>query len=454
MKKRLLFSLLMAVMPLMASAQFRDGSYGALDDSETVGTLKDHVSYIAGAQMEGRKAGSEGEKMTAEYLAAMFGEYGVDVISAPAGDEFGLLDGADTLVSRNVIGYVPGYDKSLKDKYIVIGARLDNLGTHKMKVDGEDFNAVYYGANGNASGLAMMLELARMVATNSLLFRRSVLFVGFGASENTFAGSWYFLNRAFKDVTNIDAMIGLDMLGTADREGFLAFAASNKGMGALLEETSSQLQPVRPKVITNPPYPSDYVAFYDKEIPSVTFTTGRYAEHNTFKDTPDILDYESMERELEYIYNFLVLLSNRETKIEFKEEATKVDRTSSENDVVSYFDCEVKPAFLNSYDPATFLQKWVYPYLKYPQAAIERGIQGTVQVNFIIEKDGKLTNATIVKSVHPLLDDEALKVINASPKWKPAKMRGQKVRSTMTIPVEFKLEKKGGKKKIGINGNI
>ncbi|MCQ2143516.1 MAG: TonB family protein [Bacteroidales bacterium] len=454
MMKRHLLSLSLLLMPLMASAQFRDGGYSSLDDSETMGVFRDHVSYIAGAQMEGRKAGSEGEKMTAEYISDMFAEYGVDVLSSRSGDEFGLRDGADTLVSRNVLGFIQGYDKTLRDRYIVVGARLDNLGTHTMKIDGEDYRSTYYGANGNASGLAMMLELARMVSTNSLLFRRSILFVGFGASCNTFAGSWYFLNRAFKDVANIDAMINLDMLGTADREGFFAFTASNKGMNALVDEVSSQLQPITPKVVSNPFYPSDYVAFYEKEIPSVTFTTGRYNEHNTFKDTPDILDYESMERELEYVYNFLFAISNREKKIEFKEEALKVARPSYDNDVVPFFDCEIKPSFLGSYDPSTFLQKWVYPYLKYPQAAVERGIQGTVQVNFVIEKDGKLTNATIVKSVDPLLDDEALKVINASPKWKPAKAKGQKIRSTMTIPVEFKLEKKGTKKKIGINGNI
>jgi len=452
--KRYLFSIVFLVLPLILSAQFRDGAYSALDDSETITAFKEHVGYIAGAQMEGRKAGSDGERMTAEYISSVLSDYGVDVLSGVSGDEFGLRDEADTIVSRNVIGYVPGYDKSLRNKYIVVGARLDNLGTHTMKVDGKDCLSVYYGANGNASGLAMMLELARMVSTNSILFRRSILFVGFGASENTFAGSWYFLNRSFKDAGNIDAMVNLDMVGTADCEGFFAFAASNKGMNSVVEQASSQLQPITPKIVSNPFYPSDYVAFYEKEIPSVTFTTGRYTEHNTFKDTPDILDYESMERELEYVYNFLCLLANRESRIEFREEEPKISRMSTEDDVVSFFDCEVKPSFLGSYNPTTFLQKWVYPYLKYPQAAIERGIQGTVQVNFIIEKDGKLTNATIVKSVDPLLDDEALKVINASPKWKPAKAKGQKIRSTMTIPVEFKLEKKGTKRKMGINGNI
>ena len=64
-------------------------------------------------------------------------------------------------------------------------------------------------------------------------------------------------------------------------------------------------------------------------------------------------------------------------------------------------------------------------------------------VDFIIEKDGKLTNARVSKGVSEELDAEAIKVILASPKWKPGRVNGNKVRTSMSIPVEFRLEKKG-----------
>jgi Zn-dependent M28 family amino/carboxypeptidase len=88
------------------------------------------------------------------------------------------------------------------------------MGSMTVTVDRNPVERVFYGANGNASGLSMMIELARMVKTNSMLFRRSVLFVAFGASAQTYAGAWYFLNSSFKDAANIDAMVNLDMLGT------------------------------------------------------------------------------------------------------------------------------------------------------------------------------------------------------------------------------------------------
>ena len=442
---------MLAIVPAFSSyAQFRDVSaYSELNDSETVASLKSHVRYLSSAMLEGRKAGSEGEKHAAEYVTEVLQSYGVDVLTPAAGETFGIrLENGDTLTSRNVIGFVHGYDKKLRDRYIVVGARLDNLGSMTMTVDGRPSEKIYYGANGNASGLAMMLELARLVQTNAVVFRRSVLFVAFGASNETFAGSWYFLNRSFSDVGNIDAMINLDMLGTG-YNGFYAYSSSNADMNALMTGLTAELQPILPEVTAMEPYPSDHRAFYSKEIPSVLFTTGRYPEHNTEKDTQAIIDYDIMEREQEYIYNFALTLANTNSNLAFHRDEVP-ERGVSYDDVVSFYDCDQRPVFLHSSDPKIFLEKWVYQYLKYPAEAIRDGIQGRVMVDFIIGKDGRVTDVRVVKGVSEELDAEAVKVVSASPKWKPGRINGNKVRASLTIPVEFKLEKKGAKPSFGI----
>ena len=77
--------------------------------------------------------------------------------------------------------------------------------------------------------------------------------------------------------------------------------------------------------------------------------------------------------------------------------------------------------------------------IKYPKSCIDDKIQGRVLVQFVVEKDGSITDAKTVKSVHPDLDAEALRVINAMPAWTPGEQKGQKVRVTYTIPVVFKL---------------
>lgn len=449
MRRFILISAL-ALMPLLLSAQFRSGmSYEDLDDSETVAAIKAHVRTLSAAHLEGRKAGSEGEKEAAGYVEQMFREYGIDLLTPAGGDLFGVMkESGDTLTSRNVIGYVEGYDKTLRNDYIVVAARLDNIGTMTMTVDGRPVERVFYGANGNASGLAMLLELARMVKTNSVMFRRSVLFAAFGASNETFAGAWYFLNRSFPDTGSIDAMVNLDMLGTG-YHGFYAYTGSNVDMNAVVNTLSGDLQPIHPELVTGEIYPSDHRAFYAKEIPSIVFTTGRYPEHNTDRDTQSIIDFEMMERELEYIYNYVSTLANLNTAPSFRPSARE-DRGPSYDDVVPYYDCDQRPTFLNSSDPAQFLQKWVYQYIKYPESAVMNGVQGRVMVEFIIDKDGKVTDVRVVKGVSDELDAEAVKVVSASPKWKPGRVKGNKVRTSITIPVEFKLEKKGSKGSFGI----
>ena len=448
MLKRILIIFAALAATISLSAQYRPGAaYSDIDDGETVSCMKNHVRYLASAMLEGRKAGSEGEKVAADYVASTFKEYGVDLLTPAGGELFGIkTEQGDTLTSRNVIGFVQGYDPELRNQYIVVGARLDNMGSMTMTVDGKPVERVYYGANGNASGLAILVELARMVQTHSILFRRSVLFIAFGASSQTFAGSWYFLNRSFSDVDKIDAMINLDMLGTGDR-GFYAYTSSNADMNTLLNMMKGQLQPVHPELTSSEPYPSDHRAFYAKEIPSVFFTTGKYPEHNTYRDTPSVVNYEMMERELEYIYNFTRELANTDMQPLFRDMA---DKNKTSDDVVAYYDCDQRPMFLNSQDPRRFLEEWVYKYLKYPESALRNGIQGRVMVQFIIEKNGKVTDVKVVRGVSEELDAEAVKVISASPEWKAGRVNGNKVRTSMSIPVEFRLEKKGGKPSFGI----
>lgn len=431
-----------AVLSVSAAfAQYRSGNeYGSLYDSENMAAFKSHVREIASAVLEGRAPGSEGEKEAAAYVEKQLAEYGVDLLSPAGGDVFGIRTETDTITSRNVVGFVQGYDSKLKDEFIVVAARLDNLGTMTMTVDGKPVEKIYYGANGNASGLSIMLELARMVQTNSILFRRSVLFIAFGSSTHSYAGAWYFLNRTFSETEKIKAMINLDMLGTG-YNGFYAYTASNADMNAILNSLAGELQPVCPEIVASEPYPSDHRAFYSHNIPSVMFTTGRYTQHDTDRDTESILDYEMMERELEYIYNCTLALANTNNPPEFRKDFVTFD--GKNDSAVPHYECDERPSFLGSSEPRRFLEKWVYQYLKYPKQAVLEGIQGRVTVEFIIEKDGNVSNVRVVKGVSEELDAEAVKVVSASPKWTPGKVGGKKVRTSMSIPIDFILEKKG-----------
>ena len=102
-----------------------------------------------------------------------------------------------------------------------------------------------------------------------------------------------------------------------------------------------------------------------------------------------------------------------------------------------YVVVEQMPAFPGG-DAA--LMKYLSENIKYPKAAEKAGEQGRVVVNFIVEKDGAISNVNVVRSVTPTLDAEAVRVIKAMPKWVPGKQDGQSVRVKYNVPVSFRLQ--------------
>jgi periplasmic protein TonB len=86
------------------------------------------------------------------------------------------------------------------------------------------------------------------------------------------------------------------------------------------------------------------------------------------------------------------------------------------------------------------LVKWINEHIKYPYLAAENGIEGKVYVQFVVDKDGNISNARIARSIAPSLDQEALRVVNNLPRWNPGKQSGQPVRVSYTIPINFVLK--------------
>jgi len=85
-------------------------------------------------------------------------------------------------------------------------------------------------------------------------------------------------------------------------------------------------------------------------------------------------------------------------------------------------------------------RQYIKENTRYPEAAAEVGIQGKVQVSFVIETDGSVGRVRVIRSVDPILDKEAIRVVKSSPKWTPGKQRGKPARVGYTIPVVFFLQ--------------
>lgn len=108
------------------------------------------------------------------------------------------------------------------------------------------------------------------------------------------------------------------------------------------------------------------------------------------------------------------------------------------DDNTIFLDAEKMPAFRGG-DLNAF-RTWVQENIKYPQVALDNGIFGRVTLAFVIEKDGRLTNIEVLQAPDRSLSEEAIRVLNASPKWAPGRQRNQAVRIKFTLPVEFRVQ--------------
>ena len=110
--------------------------------------------------------------------------------------------------------------------------------------------------------------------------------------------------------------------------------------------------------------------------------------------------------------------------------------TDTENPV-SMAMVELKPQFPGG-DAAMY--QWIAEHLTYPADAEEQGVQGKVIVQFVVEKDGTLSNIRVIRGKHPSLDKEAIRVVQAMPKWIPGRNNGQVVRVSYLLPLTFRLQ--------------
>ena len=86
------------------------------------------------------------------------------------------------------------------------------------------------------------------------------------------------------------------------------------------------------------------------------------------------------------------------------------------------------------------LLQFVYKNIKYPAIARENGVEGMVVIRFVVEKDGSITDAQVVRDIGAQCGNEAMRIVNMMPKWNPGKQRGRAVRVQFNLPVRFKLE--------------
>jgi len=229
--------------------------------------------------------------------------------------------------TANVVALLPGSDPVLKEEYLVVGAHYDHLGFGGPGSGSRqpDTTAVHNGADDNASGTAMLMELATQLSQQRSQLKRSIIFVAFSAEEMGLIGSKYFVNHPLIDLKKIKAMFNFDMVGRFDKE---KNSISVSGTGTSLEGDSilRRLESGLPFMVTHSPDgygPSDHAAFYAANIPVFYFNTGVHTDYHTPFDDTGKLDFKSSAMVGSFAERVIVEVCNMPVALTFKESGKK-----------------------------------------------------------------------------------------------------------------------------------
>jgi len=203
---------------------------------------------------------------------------------------------------HNVIGLVPGSDADLRSEYVVIGAHRDHFG--------EQAGVLFPGADDNASGTAILLETARMMAESKTKPKRSVLCISFSGEEQGLWGSRFYLSKPARPLNRTAAMINVDHAGIGNGRLTVGITGLPKELAGQVARDAGLLD----RVDVYGFFPGgDHVPFKEAGIPTITVVSGGpHPYFHTPSDTADFLQPEVLTAAARYVAALVWNLANRE----------------------------------------------------------------------------------------------------------------------------------------------
>ena len=300
-------------------------------------SLQDDVYFLASDSLRGRQTGTEDELKAAQYIMKRMKDLNLN----PAGDsasyyqsfsfkpkkdphqEVAYVRSDSSITGTNIIGYLD----NKAENTVIIGAHYDHLGMGGAGSLYRDSTAIHNGADDNASGVAVMLQLADSLS-NSQDKGNNYLFMAFSGEEIGLLGSNYFAKNPTVDLGQVNYMINMDMVGRLREDKTLSVSgtgtspiwsqvlnASNPGFKLVLKESGVG--------------PSDHTSFYLQDLPVLHFFTGQHEDYHKPTDDADKLNYEGMQMIVGYISSVISELDD-DSKLTFK-------KTKNESEEVPRF---------------------------------------------------------------------------------------------------------------------
>jgi len=210
---------------------------------------------------------------------------------------------------KNVAAILPG-EGPLADEVVILGAHYDHLGYGSRSTLPSKPLAIYHGADDNASGVAVVLEVARDLSHRQEKLHRTVIFLLFTGEEWGFWGSSYYVNDPIVPMSRTAAMINLDMVGRLREEAMTVNSVgTGTGFSDLLDEMNRPYGFHLTKV-AGASGRSDQASFYAKRVPNIHFFTGKHPDYHRPTDTFPGLNLSGMRRIADYVRDMTIALAN------------------------------------------------------------------------------------------------------------------------------------------------
>lgn len=280
--------------------------------------LSQHVYTLASDSLRGRKAGSPDGLRAAQYIVGQYKDMGLQPLLDDYLVPFTFPNREIDITCNNIIGIIEGSDPVLKRECLVIGAHYDHLGVRLSD------NAVYNGADDNASGSAAVIEIARQLLARQKQLKRSIIIVNFDAEELGLYGSRAMVGQ-FKDTSllgqhflldNVKLMMSIDMVGwlKQGKKIQLTGTAMLKDLDKVLNEVAQRTQmPVAThRLDENMMGSTDSEPFAQAGVPALHVTTGIKSPYHKPQDDADLIDYEGLNRVTDYLADAIFTLANRD----------------------------------------------------------------------------------------------------------------------------------------------
>lgn len=260
-----------------------------------------HVRYLADDALEGRLAGSAGERCAGDYIAAEFRRLGL----FPAGDDTTFFQAvplasavnphAPSGTGRNVVAILEGSDPELRAEAVVVGAHYDHLGLGGVGSLAPDVRAVHNGADDNASGVAVLLEVANALAGGPRP-ARSIVFIAFTGEESGLLGSAHHVANPVVPLDRIRAMLNMDMVGRLGGRPLIINGRGTAREWPRLITDAAQAEGIEVVTGEGGYGPSDQTSFYARDIPVLHFFTNTHRDYHRPSDDWQSIDAAGLER--------------------------------------------------------------------------------------------------------------------------------------------------------------